>query len=141
MKFEKFFRRGKKHYIEKHYIRSKLYKWVCKVVFSCDIPFETYIADDVEFCHNAFGIVINSESSIDSGTCIQHGVTIGERRYLKGAPKIGKNVFIGARAIILGDVQIGDYSKIGAVVLNDVPPGSTVVGVPAHVIEKKLEEE
>lgn len=52
---------------------------------------------------------------------------------------IGKNVFIGARAIILGGVSIGDNAKIGAgaVVLNDIPADCTAVGVPAKVVKKE----
>lgn len=56
-----------------------------------------------------------------------------------GCPTIGKNVFIGAKATILGDVKIGDSAKIGAgaVVLLDVPANSTAVGVPARILSKK----
>lgn len=52
------------------------------------------------------------------------------------APVIGKNVFIGARAMILGDIIIGDNVKIGAgaVVLRNVPHNCTAVGVPARII-------
>lgn len=53
-----------------------------------------------------------------------------------GHPIIGSNVFIGAHAIILGNIKIGDHAIIGAgaVVINDVETGQTVVGVPAHPI-------
>lgn len=49
---------------------------------------------------------------------------------------------IGAGAVILGDIKIGDYARIGAnaVVLCDVPEGATAVGVPARIIEKKVKE-
>ncbi|MEN8134884.1 MAG: hypothetical protein ABFS18_05040 [Thermodesulfobacteriota bacterium] len=55
-----------------------------------------------------------------------------------GVPKIGDNVIIGAGAKILGNVNIGDFAKIGAntVVIEDVPPNSTAVGVPAKVVCK-----
>ncbi|MCD7824765.1 MAG: hypothetical protein LUH14_02170 [Clostridiaceae bacterium] len=55
-----------------------------------------------------------------------------------GSPYNGKNVFIGAKATILGNVNIGDNAKIGAgaVVLCDVPEGCTAVGVPARIIDK-----
>lgn len=68
---------------------------------------------------------------------IQHEVTIGEKN--GKFPSIGNNCFIGAKAIILGDIVIGDNAKIGAgaVVCHDVPPNSTVVGNPARVIKKE----
>ena len=64
-------------------------------------------------------------------------MTLGELDSNK-APKIGKNVFIGARAVILGDVSVGNNSKIGAgaVVISDVPSNATAVGVPARIILK-----
>ena len=62
-------------------------------------------------------------------------VTIGLRNKWE-FPTIGDNVFIGAGARILGNVTVGDGAKIGAnaVVIKDVPPGTTVVGVPARII-------
>lgn len=67
---------------------------------------------------------------------IQHSVTIGENS--RGVPKIGNDVFIGARTVIIGDIKIGNNVKIGAssVVVNDVPDNCTVVGVPAKVVNK-----
>lgn len=68
---------------------------------------------------------------------IQHGVTIGELGS-HDAPVIKENVFIGARALILGPVTIGENARIGAgaVVLTDVPPDCTAVGVPAKIVKR-----
>lgn len=82
--------------------------------------------------------MINKKAQIGEGTYIQHGVTIGIRddaRELE-APRIGKNCYIGARAIIIGDISIGDNVKIGAgaVVISDIPQGATAVGVPARIL-------
>lgn len=57
------------------------------------------------------------------------------------APIIGESVYIGTRAIILGDIHIGNNAKIGAgvLVLKDVPEGCTAVGVPARIIKKEGE--
>lgn len=51
---------------------------------------------------------------------------------------IKENVYIGARAIVLGSITVGKNARIGAgaVVVKDVPPNTTVVGVPAHILEK-----
>jgi len=95
----------------------------------------------VYFCHKAFGVVINPGAKIGYGTYIQHGVTIGERDDIENhkAPVIGKNVYVGAHAMIIGDITVGDNAKIGAgaVVLKDVPAGTTAVGIPAHILTTK----
>lgn len=137
MKFERIFFRGKYHYNKGHRIRERLYKGLCRIVFNCDIPFSTNIDQEVYFCHNAFGVVINPLSKIGGGTTIQHSVTIGELETHE-APVIGRNVFIGARAMILGPIHIGNNVKIGAgaVVLHDVPDNCTVVGVPAKIVRE-----
>lgn len=72
---------------------------------------------------------------------IQHSVTIGE---IGGAtPVIKDNVYIGAKATIIGGVTIGNSAKIGAgaVVITDVPDGCSAVGVPAKIIKPKNGEE
>ena len=63
-----------------------------------------------------------------------HQVTLGTGP-LPGVPRLGSHVFVGAGAKILGGVTIGDYAVIGAnaVVIQDVPPGATAVGVPAEI--------
>ena len=72
--------------------------------------------------------------SISQGVTI--GVLGGER---DGVPRLGNDVYIGAGAKILGPVTIGDGAIVGAnaVVLEDVPPGATAVGVPARIIQRK----
>lgn len=67
----------------------------------------------------------------------QHCVTIGEIG--TETPVIGNNVYIGAKATIIGGIKIGDNAKIGAgaVVIKDVPEGCTAVGAPAKVIRLK----
>lgn len=117
---------------------SLLYRLICWY-YHCDIPCSLNLKG-VYFCHRGFGIVINPNTSIDEGTYIQHGVTIGSRDDIKNpkAPTIGKNCYIGAKATIIGDITIGDNVKIGAgaVVLTDIPDGATAVGVPARIIKK-----
>lgn len=135
MDFSGLWYKGKKHYDSKHYLRTKIYRIVLRICFNNDIPFQIDVGDGVHFNHNGFGIVINPNVHIGEGTDIQHGVTIGEIEKGK-APIIGKNVYIGAKATILGNIRIGDNVKIGActLVLNDIPSNCTVVGVPGHVI-------
>ena len=137
MKFEKLYHKGKSLYQKGHKISAKLIKVFCKICFQCEIPYEAEIDDDVYFCHNAFGVVINPAAKMrGGGTVIQHSVTIGELDGSHKSPTIGKNVFIGAKATLLGDITVGDNARIGAgaVVLQDVPENCTAVGVPARII-------
>ncbi|NBI32563.1 serine O-acetyltransferase, partial [Enterorhabdus sp. P55] len=64
-------------------------------------------------------------------------VTLGVTEDPLAAPRLGKNVFIGAGAKVLGPVYVGDGAKVGAnaVVLKDVPGGATAVGVPARIVQ------
>lgn len=68
-----------------------------------------------------------------------HQVTLGGTGHEKGKrhPTIGNKVTIATGAKILGNIKIGDNSKVGAnaVVLNDVPPNATVVGIPAKIVK------
>lgn len=80
------------------------------------------------------GTVINA-ANIGKNCTIIASVTIGMRNEW-AFPVIGENVFIGAGARVLGGIHVGDGAVIGAnaVVIHDVPPGATVVGIPARVI-------
>ena len=86
---------------------------------------------------HGYGTVINGAVKIGKNCTILHGVTIGTNTY--GCPTIGDNVYIGAGAILIGNIHIGNNVKIGAgaVVVDDVPDNSTVVGPKACVICKK----
>lgn len=115
---------------------SKVLNLYIRVRFQCDISYRCNL-NNVHLCHQGFGIVISPYAVIGEGTYIQHGVTIGVNEQTLKAPVIGKNVTIGAQAIIIGGISIGDNAIIGAgaVVVKDVPPYSTVVGVPAKVVK------
>lgn len=93
------------------------------------------------FIDHGLGIVIGETAYVGDNVSIYHGVTLGgtssahEMRH----PQVGNNVIIGANATVLGPVHIGEDAKIGAaaVVLTDVPAGTTAVGIPAKIIYKK----
>ena len=92
------------------------------------------------------GIVIGETAEIGDDVLIYQGVTLGGtgKDVGKRHPTIGNNVMISAGAKVLGPFKIGDNSRVaaGAVVLEEVPPNSTVVGVPARVVRqngKKVE--
>lgn len=86
------------------------------------------------------GIVIGETTEIGDDVLIYQGVTLGGTGKDTGKrhPTIGNNVMISAGAKVLGPFKIGDNSRVaaGAVVLAEVPPNSTVVGVPARVVRQ-----
>jgi serine O-acetyltransferase len=86
---------------------------------------------------HATGVVINSGVRGGSNICVEHQVTIGAER--RQNPLLGNDIFIGAGAKVIGPVVIGDGARIGAnaVVIDNVPPHCTVVGIPAHVVRRR----
>ncbi len=90
------------------------------------------------FIDHATGVVIGETATVGDDTSILQGVTLGGTGKESGDrhPKVGRGVLLSAGVEVLGNVKIGDYSKVGAgsVVLWEVPPHATVVGVPARVV-------
>ncbi len=86
------------------------------------------------------GVVVGETAVIGDDCTIYQGVTLGGTGKDKGKrhPTLGNNVMVGAGAKILGPFKVGDNSRIaaGAVVLEEVPPNSTAVGVPARIVRK-----
>ena len=98
------------------------------------------------FIDHGMGVVIGETSEIGNNVTVYHAVTLGgispsidsdKQRYEKRHPTIGNDVVIGSGAQIIGPVKVGSGSRIAAnaVVVNDVPEGATMVGVPAKVIK------
>ena len=89
---------------------------------------------------HGMGIVIGETAEIGDDVLIYQGVTLGGtgKDIGKRHPTIGNNVMISSGAKVLGPFKVGDNSRIaaGAVVLDEVPPDSTVVGVPARVVRR-----
>lgn len=87
---------------------------------------------------HGMGIVIGETAEIGDDCLIYHGVTLGGTGKDKGKrhPTLGNNVLVGNGARILGPFKVGDNSRIaaGSVVLSEVPPDSTAVGVPAQIV-------
>ncbi len=90
------------------------------------------------FIDHGFGVVIGETAIVGDDVLIYHGVTLGGVSTSSGKrhPTIGDGVMIGCGAKILGDIVIGDNAKIGAnaVVLCDVAPDTTLVGIPAKEV-------
>jgi serine O-acetyltransferase len=88
------------------------------------------------FLDHATGIIIGAFAVVGDGVTILQNVTIGRKNSEPDrAPKIGKGVYLGGGATIIGHVSVGDFAKIGAgtLVEHDVPAGCTAVGVPARL--------
>ncbi|MCU9812790.1 serine O-acetyltransferase [Paraclostridium sp. AKS81] len=90
---------------------------------------------------HGMGVVIGETAEVGNRVTIYHGTTLGGTGKDSGKrhPTVGDNVVIGAGAKVLGPITIGENSKVGAnaVVLKDVPPNSTVVGIPGKIIKKE----
>jgi serine O-acetyltransferase len=92
------------------------------------------------FIDHGMGVVVGETAIIGDDVLLYQGVTLGGTGLEKGKrhPTIGNNVVIGTGAKVLGNITVGDNSYIGAnaVVIKDVPPNSTVVGVPGRITKQ-----
>lgn len=92
------------------------------------------------FIDHGTGVVIGETAELGSNVTLYQGVTLGGTGKEKGKrhPTVGDNVVIATGAKVLGSFKVGSNSKIGAgsVVLSEVPPNSTVVGIPGKVVMK-----
>lgn len=108
-------------------------------VFGVDIHPAATFGQGVMFDH-ATGIVVGETTVIEDNVSILQSVTLGGTGNESGDrhPKIRQGVMVGSGAKILGNIEVGRGSKVGAgsVVLNDVPPHVTVAGVPAKIVGK-----
>ncbi len=90
------------------------------------------------FIDHGAGVVIGETAIVGDDVTLYQGVTLGGTGHERGKrhPTLRSGVFVGSNAQILGNICIGENSRVGAgsVVLRDVPPNSTVVGVPAHIV-------
>ncbi|WP_449649495.1 serine O-acetyltransferase [Terriglobus tenax] len=90
------------------------------------------------FIDHATGVVIGETAIVGNDVTLYQGVTLGGtgKGHGKRHPTLCDRVFVGNNANVLGNITIGQNSRVGAgsVVLSDVPPNSTVVGVPAHIV-------
>ena len=90
------------------------------------------------FIDHGMGVVIGETAELGDDCTLYHGVTLGGTTWNKGKrhPTLGRSVVVGAGAKLLGPIVVGDGARVGsnAVVVKDVPPGATAVGIPARII-------
>lgn len=92
------------------------------------------------FIDHGMGVVIGETAEVGDGCTIYQGVTLGGTSLYRGTkrhPTLGSGVVVGAGAKILGGFTVGDGARVGsnAVVVKEVPPGATVVGIPGRIVE------
>ena len=106
-------------------------------VFAVDIHPAAKIGRGI-FMDHATGVVIGETAVVEDDVSMLHGVTLGGTGKEKGDrhPKIRRGVLLSVGAKVLGNIEVGEYSRVGAgsVVLHEVPAHCTVAGVPAKVI-------
>lgn len=94
------------------------------------------------FIDHGMGVVIGETTIIGDDVLVYQGVTLGGtgKEHGKRHPTLGNNIIVGAGAKVLGNLTVGDNSRIGAgsVVVDDVPENSTVVGIPGRIVHQKL---
>ena len=131
------YRKAHKLYLKKHYYRARRISQKAARKTGIEIHPGATIGEGL-FIDHGHGVVIGETAILGDNVTLYQGVTLGGTGKEQGKrhPTIGNNVLVGAGAKILGSFTLGDNCKIGAgsVVLKDVPPNSTVVGVPGRII-------
>jgi serine O-acetyltransferase len=111
--------------------------YVSRAVTGVEIHPAAEIGRELFIDHGA-GVVIGETARIGDRVTLYQGVTLGGTGFQRGKrhPSVGDNVTIGSGAKLLGPIAVGDNAKVGAntVVVEDVPPGATVVGNPGHPV-------
>lgn len=140
------------HALLSHRIAHKLWKWKIPVIPRMISTFSRFLTGiDIHpgatigrrfFIDHGMGVVIGETTEIGDDVLLYQGVTLGgtSSKQEKRHPTLKNGVVVGAGAKVLGNITLGNYSKVGAgsVVINDVPEYATVVGIPGRVVIQKV---
>jgi len=133
------YRRAHRLYEKKHYFRARWLSQRAARRTGIEIHPGARIGKGL-FIDHGHGVVIGETAVLGDNVTLYQGVTLGGNGKEQGKrhPTLGSNVMVSAGAKVLGSFTIGDNSKVGAgsVVLQEVPPNSTVVGVPGRVVKR-----
>lgn len=121
---------------------ARFLSWFARLVTNVDIHPGATIGERFFIDHGA-GVVIGETAVVGNDVTLYHGVTLGGTSWSPGKrhPTVGDRVLVGAGAKILGPITVEAGARIGAnsVVIEDVPPNSTVVGIPGRVVRSAAE--
>jgi serine acetyltransferase len=115
------------------------YLWIVSLVVGVELPVSATIGPRLRLYH-PHGIVLSPHCALGSDCVLRQGVTIGNRVDRMGnelgVARVGDDVELGAGCMVIGDIEIGDHARIGAlsIVLASVPAWGVVVGNPGRVI-------
>lgn len=140
------------HALLLHRIAHKIWLWEVPVIPRLISTFSRFLTGiDIHpgatigrrfFIDHGMGVVIGETTIIGDDVLLYQGVTLGgtSSKPEKRHPTLGRGVVVGAGAKVLGNITIGNYSKVGAgsVVVNDVPEHATVVGIPGRIVMQKI---
>lgn len=134
-------------HVHRYFITARILSTLTRLLTGIEIHPGAVIGSGV-FIDHGTGVVIGETAVVGDNVVIYQGVTLGGTGKDKGKrhPTVHDNVLISAGAKILGPFTVGHDAKIGAgaVVLREVPPNATVVGVPAHIVKldgQRVEEQ
>ena len=133
------YRKAHKHYVKGHFFRARAISQRALKRTGIEIHPGAVIGKNF-FIDHGTGVVIGETTEIGDNCTVYQGVTLGGTGKESGKrhPTLGNNVMVGAGARVLGPFKVGDNSKIAAnaVVLSEVPPNCTAVGVPARIVRR-----
>jgi serine O-acetyltransferase len=130
-------------YRRKLYVMARVISHIGRILTGIEIHPGAKIGKRL-FIDHGFGVVIGETAEIGDDVLLYQGVTLGGTGNQGGKrhPTVGNRVVVGTGASVLGNIMLGDDSKVGAgaVVVHSVPAGATVVGIPGKVVKSRNDE-
>jgi serine O-acetyltransferase len=127
-------------YRHKRYVIARVISHIGRILTGIEIHPGAKIGKRL-FIDHGFGVVIGETAEIGDDVLLYQGVTLGGTGNQGGKrhPTVGNRVVVGTGASVLGNITLGDDSKVGAgaVVVHSVPAGATVVGIPGKVVKSR----
>lgn len=117
------------------------YKLIVELIMGVELPDRVLAGEGLAVFH-AVGLVVNGKVTLGANVTLRHNTTIGARFSGENPPRIGNGVNVGSNVVILGDVEIGDNSNVGAgaVVVESCPANSIIISQKARIYPQKTAE-